>query len=90
MVLFVVPAAGQVVDDALRGKVNDALRRQLSPRHVPDRILAVPEIPRTLNGKKLEVPVKRLLIGAPLAESVSEGAIANPAGLKALLRAFRS
>ena len=53
----------------------------LSPRHVPDRIIEVPEIPRTLNGKKLEIPVKRLLLGEPLSVAVSEGAVANPASL---------
>ena len=60
------------------------------PEHVPDRILAVAEVPKTLNGKKLEVPVKRLLEGRPLASAVSEGAVANPASLTAVVEAFRA
>jgi acetoacetyl-CoA synthetase len=89
LVLFVVLAANTTLDDALRRRINDTLRRELSPRHTPDRILAVPEIPKTLNGKKLEVPVKRLLMGQPLAGAVSEGAVANPASLGVLVEAYR-
>ncbi len=89
LVLFVVLALNTALDDALRRRINDALRRELSPRHAPDRILAVPEIPKTLNGKKLEVPVKRLLMGQPLAGAVSEGAVANPASLGVLVEAYR-
>ena len=61
LVLFVVAD----LDDALRARIVGALRSQLSPRHVPDTIAAVPAIPRTLTGKKLEAPVKRILRGAP-------------------------
>ena len=89
LVLFVVLAANSSLDDALRRRINETLRRELSPRHAPDRILAVPEIPKTLNGKKLEVPVKRLLMGQPLAGAVSEGAVANPASLGVLVDAYR-
>jgi acetoacetyl-CoA synthetase len=89
LVLFVVLASNATLDDALRRRINDTLRRELSPRHAPDRILAVPEIPKTLNGKKLEVPVKRLLMGQPLAGAVSEGAVANPASLGVLVEAYR-
>jgi len=89
LVLFVVLAAHTTLDEALRRRINDTLRRELSPRHAPDRILAVPEIPKTLNGKKLEVPVKRLLMGQPLAGAVSEGAVANPASLGVLVEAYR-
>ena len=89
LVLFVVLAPNTTLDDALRRRINDTLRRELSPRHAPDRILAVPEIPKTLNGKKLEVPVKRLLMGQPLAGAVSEGAVANPASLGVLVEAYR-
>ena len=66
------------------------MRSELSPRHVPDRIIAVAEIPKTLNGKKLEIPVKRLLMGQPLAGAVSEGAVANPASLTAVVEAYRA
>ena len=89
LVLFVVLAAGVTLDDALRKRINDTLRRALSPRHTADRIFAVPEIPKTLNGKKLEIPVKRLLMGQPLAGAVSEGAVANPASLGALAETYR-
>ena len=82
LLLFVVPAAGVTLDDALRRRIAGTLRSALSPRHVPDRIIAVPEIPRTLNGKKLEIPVKRLLLGESLAAAVSEGAVANPESLR--------
>ena len=89
LVLFIVLAPNITLDDALRRRINDTLRRELSPRHVPDRIIAVPEIPKTLNGKKLEVPVKRLLMGQPLAGAVSEGAVANPASLGTLVNAYK-
>ena len=89
LVLFVVLAEDAKLDDAVRRRINDTLRRELSPRHAPDRILAVPEIPKTLNGKKLEIPVKRLLMGQPLASAVSEGAVANPASLGVLVDAYR-
>jgi acetoacetyl-CoA synthetase len=89
LVLFVVLAPNATLDDAQRRRINEILRRELSPRHAPDRILAVPEIPKTLNGKKLEIPVKRLLMGQPLASAVSEGAVANPASLGVLVDAYR-
>jgi acetoacetyl-CoA synthetase len=78
LLLFVVLREGTVLDDSLRERIGTRLRRELSPRHVPDRIEAVPEVPRTLNGKKLEVPVKRLLEGVPLHGAVSTAAVANP------------
>ncbi len=90
LVLFVVLAPHVALDDDVRRRIAVALRRELSPRHVPDRILAVAEVPKTLNGKKLEVPVKRLLQGQPLSGAVSEGAVANPASLTALLEAYRA
>jgi acetoacetyl-CoA synthetase len=89
LVLFVVLAPDATLDDSLRKRINDTLRRALSPRHTADRIFAVPEIPKTLNGKKLEVPVKRLLMGQPTAGAVSEGAVANPASLGVLVEAYR-
>jgi acetoacetyl-CoA synthetase len=82
MPLFVVPAAGVVVDDVLRDAVRRAIRTQLSPRHVPDEILEAPAVPRTLTGKKLEVPVKRILQGAELEQAAALGAIDDPAVLR--------
>ncbi|WBO68108.1 acetoacetate--CoA ligase [Streptomyces camelliae] len=78
MPLFVVPAAGVTVDDALREKIKEAIRTGASPRHVPDEILEVPGIPHTRTGKKLEVPVKRLLQGAPVEHVVNPAAVDAP------------
>jgi acetoacetyl-CoA synthetase len=78
LLLFVVLRPGVELDDGLRDRIRAAVRADLSPRHVPDRIDAIAEVPRTLSGKKLEVPVKRVLAGVPLEEAVSEGALANP------------
>ncbi|WP_316745669.1 acetoacetate--CoA ligase [Streptomyces sp. MK7] len=78
MPLFVVLADGNVLDDALREKIRDAIRDGASPRHVPDEILAVPAIPHTRTGKKLEVPVKRLLQGAPAEQVLNPSAVDHP------------
>ncbi|WP_238445317.1 acetoacetate--CoA ligase [Salsipaludibacter albus] len=83
LVLFLAPADGASVDDDLVAEVRATLRDQLSPRHVPDRVVAVEAIPRTLSGKRLEVPVKRILAGTPVDEAASRGALANPASLQA-------
>ncbi len=81
LLLFLVPRAGATLDDALSGRVRDALRSDLSPRHVPDSILAVGAIPRTLSGKKLEVPVKRILLGLPADLAASRDALVDPSAL---------
>lgn len=81
LLLFIVPRPGVVLDDALRRRVAGALRDELSPRHVPDAILAVPAVPRTLSGKKLEVPVKRILLGAASEIAASRDALADPRSL---------
>jgi acetoacetyl-CoA synthetase len=86
LLLFVVPAAGVEVDDELKARIAGELRRSLSPRHVPDAIHGVPGIPRTLSGKKLEVPVKRILTGTPTDVAASRGALANPDSLDAFER----
>jgi acetoacetyl-CoA synthetase len=78
LLLFVVLRPGVELDDELRRRIAAALRNELSPRHVPDEVHAIAEVPRTLSGKKLEVPVKRVLTGTPLDKAVSEGALANP------------
>ncbi len=82
LLLFLVTAEGVTLDDALRERVTSKLRRELSPRHIPDLIYAIQEVPRTLNDKKLEVPVRRILSGTPLEEAVSEGALRNPEALR--------
>ncbi len=78
LVLYVVLAEGQPLDDGLIGRLRGALRGELSPRHVPDEIHQVPGIPRTLSGKKLEVPVRKILLGTPVAEAADPDALANP------------
>jgi acetoacetyl-CoA synthetase len=82
LILFVVPAEGQSLDDALAGRLRSVLRAELSPRHVPDEIRQVPGIPRTLSGKKLEVPVRRILQGTPVATAADPDALANPEVLR--------
>ncbi|HEX6422946.1 MAG TPA: acetoacetate--CoA ligase [Acidimicrobiales bacterium] len=83
LLLFVTPAAGARLDDDLRGRLARALRTELSPRHVPDEIHEVPGVPRTLSGKKLEVPVKRILTGTDPDVAASRGSLANPEVLDA-------
>jgi acetoacetyl-CoA synthetase len=83
LLLFVVTAPGADLDDDLRRRLATELRRHLSPRHVPDEMHAVPAVPRTLSGKKLEVPVKRILTGTPAEVAASRGALANPDSLDA-------
>jgi len=82
LALFVVPrdrAAG--VSPELRARLFDAIRQRLSPRHVPDDVFAIPEVPRTLSGKKMEVPVRKILLGHPVAKAANRDAMANPASL---------
>jgi acetoacetyl-CoA synthetase len=83
LLLFVVTAEGAALDDDLRARLAAELRGNLSPRHVPDAVHAVPAVPRTLSGKKLEVPVKRILTGTPAEVAASRGALANPDSLDA-------
>ena len=79
LALFVVPADGAVLDDALRDAIRAKIRADVSPRFLPDTLEAVPEVPRTLSGKKLEVPVRKLLLGQDPARVVNRDAMANPA-----------
>jgi acetoacetyl-CoA synthetase len=75
-------AAGDVADLAeLEPRLRKRLRQELSPRHVPDRFIAVEAVPRTLSGKKCEVPVKRILAGADPEQAISRDALANPEAL---------
>ena len=90
LLLFVVTRPGVAMDDKLRTAINARLRASVSPRHVPDAIYGVPELPRTLNGKKLEVPVKRILTGLPLEKAVSREAVANPDALRYFVDLFNN
>jgi acetoacetyl-CoA synthetase len=89
LLLFVTTRTGAVVDDELRQKIGTALRGALSPRHVPDTIVAVPVIPRNHTGKKLELPVKRILQGAAADDVVSRDVLADPTSLDPFL-AYRA
>jgi acetoacetyl-CoA synthetase len=77
MPLFVVLRAGQVLDDAMKARLNGAIKSALSPRFVPNDIFSVAEIPRTLSGKKQELPIKKLLLGQPIDKVVNKDAMAN-------------
>ncbi len=81
MPLFVVLRPGAALDDDLRQRIDACIRSALTARHVPNDIFAVADIPRTLSGKRLELPVKKLLLGQPLDKAVNLGSVANPQSL---------
>jgi len=81
MPLFVVLREGIELDDGLVAELRAVIRTRCSPRHVPDEIIAVAEVPRTLSGKVLEIPVKRILMGVPPERAAARDALANPAAL---------
>jgi len=89
LLLFVVLDAGQDIA-TVAARLRGSIRSDLSPRHVPGAVIEVGAIPRTLNGKKCEVPVKRILAGTPVEKAVSRDALADPAALDAFLDAARS
>ena len=78
MPLFVVLEKGVALDEALKKKIDNKIRTTLSPRHVPDAIFSVPDVPKTLNSKKLEVPVKKILMGMEPEKAVNVDSMANP------------
>jgi acetoacetyl-CoA synthetase len=90
MWLFLVLREGVELDSALRRRVKEVLKTELSPRHVPDEMRAVSAVPRTLNGKKLEVPIKRILLGADPEKVASRDTLANPEALDALVALVRA
>jgi acetoacetyl-CoA synthetase len=79
--LFVVLREGAVLDDGLRKTLARSIRERCSPRHVPDAVTAIAAVPRTLSGKVVEVPVKRILMGADPTKVVSRDSLANPEAL---------
>jgi acetoacetyl-CoA synthetase len=81
MPLFVVLREGAELTDELTDQIRRRIREQCSPRHVPDEIFQIAEVPRTLSGKVLEVPVKRILTGTPAEQAASRDSLANPAAL---------
>ena len=84
--LFVVLKGDIKLDDTLKDKIKKKIRSDLSPRHLPDEIYSVPEIPRTLNAKKLEVPVKKILSGIPLEKALNVDSMSNPESIKCFLK----
>jgi acetoacetyl-CoA synthetase len=81
MPLFVVMREGAELDEELPREIARRVREQCSPRHVPDEVFEIVEVPRTLSGKVLEVPVKRILMGTPVEKAASRDSLANPAAL---------
>ena len=86
MPLFVVLRDGATLDDDLIARIRTRIREDCSPRHVPDAVEQIAEVPRTLSGKVLELPVKRILLGADPETTVSRDALATPAALDAFVR----
>ncbi len=89
MPLFVVLDEGVALDDDLVGRIKRSIREQCSPRHVPNEVYALAEVPRTLSGKVLEVPVKRILMGTPVDQAASRDSLANPAALDPFIELAR-
>jgi acetoacetyl-CoA synthetase len=89
LVLLLALEAGHRIDDGLLGAIRSAVRTELSPRHVPDRVVGVPRIPRTISGKKVEVPVKRLLSGGDPDRVVTRDALADPTAWDDLVAVVR-
>ena len=90
LVLFVALADGRTLDAALEARIQQLIRTQLSPRHRPDVIRQVRAVPTTLTGKKLEIPVKRLLAGVAPEQAVARSAVANPEALDEIVALARS
>ncbi len=90
MPLFVSLSAGVVLDDLLKAKIKRHLKTECSPRHVPDAIVACPDIPYTLSGKKTEMPVKKILMGKDPEKVVNAGSLRNPKSLKFFHEFFQS
>jgi acetoacetyl-CoA synthetase len=85
MPMFVTLTGGHVLDEKIENAIRIKLRKEYTPRHVPDKIIQVPSIPTTLTGKKLEVPVRRILTGVPPEKAANTSAMADPAALNAFL-----
>jgi acetoacetyl-CoA synthetase len=83
MPMFVQLEDGVTLDSTIEDAIRAKLRREYTPRHVPDKIIQVPAIPTTLTGKKLEVPVRRILSGVPVDKAANTSAMADPAALDA-------
>jgi acetoacetyl-CoA synthetase len=82
MPLFVVLREGVTLDDTLKEKIKQRIRRDISPRHVPDEIFIINQVPRTLSGKKIEVPVRKILLGYPLEQAANLDSMRNPESIQ--------
>ena len=82
MPLFVVLRKGVTLDDTLKEKIGQSIRQDVSPRHVPDDIFTIEQVPRTLSGKKIEVPVRKILMGYPLEQAANLDAMRNPESMQ--------
>lgn len=85
MPLFVLMNEGQALDDKVKEEIRQVLRREYTPRHVPDEIVEVKDLPYTISGKKLETPVKKILLGYPIGKAANPGAMRNPESLEFFL-----
>jgi acetoacetyl-CoA synthetase len=90
MPLFVKLGGGRQLDAVIEARIRDRLRQEYTPRHVPDRIVQVPDIPVTLTGKKMEVPVRKILLGVPADQAANRNAMANPRSLDDFVAYSRS
>jgi acetoacetyl-CoA synthetase len=81
MPLFVVLREGLALDEELSARIKHQIRERCSPRHVPNEVFQIDEVPRTLSGKALEIPVKKILMGTPAEQAASRDSLANPAAL---------
>jgi acetoacetyl-CoA synthetase len=82
MPLFVVLQEGQTLDEPFKQKIRSRIRAAFTARHLPDEIIRIDAVPRTHNGKKLEVPIKRILLGEPPDRALGRGSVANPESLR--------
>jgi len=90
MIMFVVLQEGAVLGQELAAAVKRAIREDCSPRHVPNEVLQIEQVPRTLSGKVLEVPVKRILMGMPAAQAASADSLADPRSLDYFIELARA
>ncbi|MEQ2525450.1 acetoacetate--CoA ligase [Robertmurraya yapensis] len=85
LLLFIVLEEGTLYNEGIEKTIKERVRVHCSPRHVPDEIMIIKEVPRTLNGKKLEVPIKKILTGVPFEKAVNKGSLSNPDSLEIFL-----
>ena len=83
--MFVTLTDGVTLDDRIENEIKTRLRREYTPRHIPDKIIQVPAIPTTITGKKLEVPVRKILLGVPPEQAANTSAMADPSSLDAFI-----